>query len=722
MPVPVPPIKSLTHANLKYPTSKQSSDTQASFHPPVTFGSSLTSDNFKYVIQRPFLPVNYESAFISGSSQSTQPNWPDLHPIHNFGDNSFTGQISEGASVARESTSYSHGLIGAGNASVSKQGHAEAFLSPVSQTGSVSSNMGLQQCPDAIGTFEPMWSSYGADGNDSRSHSLGLDIWNSMHIDRCPQLLANENLGRGYKDSNKQITDTAMQQKYVTPFADYIDRIVASGITRSCDPNSMDVPEDVCQPDACHKVTLEPLSNPAYIREYRLLAEPLSEWMSDFVWKVCSSGMSLPHRYIGSRSSKFYPDKPSCSLAKSIHAVLCSTLLQPSTIALALWYITKLPVIFHAQSSNLELNAAECDFRRELFGEGCHSPGDQIILEAQAPFRIALLGCMLANKWLDDHTFSNKTWHTVSEVPIQSINRLELAALNVLGHDLSVPALTWGKWLIYLRHYQSTISPYPAPIRRPSTYDAAAIIRKMIDDLVRLHSTAGLTSSMVNTVLPVFSPLLVCDGEKKTASHQPPFEPFDIDINLDEDGPLREEYVPKRRSSRTGGQFGCNIPIEVDPVQNSSCLPPPSEWSPQADPPLERNYRRPENHYGILQSASNASHVRSFSATCAQTSAWISPPNVALGTSDFVSHFGESRVVRSSSFYQPFGTSFSIATVCPPVSNTRSTQSASGQLSSHIRTYSQIFNGPEGCLPSGNLPFSYGQADHLPTRPLWLRA
>ena len=160
-------------------------------------------------------------------------------------------------------------------------------------------------------------------------------------------------------------------------------------------------------------------------------------------------------------------------------------------------------------------------------------------------------------------------------------------------------------------------------------------------------------------------------------------------------------------------------------------LPPPSEWSPQADPPLERNYRRPENHYALQQAANNVSHVRSYSATCAQGSAWISPPNVGLNTVNLVPQHGETRMMRPNSFYQPFGTGFSFAALCPPVSNTRSTLATNIQPSSHMRTYSQSASGKENCclFPascshlSGHLPsFAHAQADPLQFRPLWLRA
>jgi hypothetical protein len=53
----------------------------------------------------------------------------------------------------------------------------------------------------------------------------------------------------------------------------------------------------------------------------------------------------------------------------------------------------------------------EARFRLELFGlTEWQDSGSFQAAEAHAPFRLVLLGCMLANKWLDDHTFSNKTW------------------------------------------------------------------------------------------------------------------------------------------------------------------------------------------------------------------------------------------------------------------------------------------------------------------------
>lgn len=52
--------------------------------------------------------------------------------------------------------------------------------------------------------------------------------------------------------------------------------------------------------------------------------------------------------------------------------------------------------------------AAEAHFRATLLGSPeAYNRED---METQAPFRLIVLGFMFANKWLDDHTFSNKTW------------------------------------------------------------------------------------------------------------------------------------------------------------------------------------------------------------------------------------------------------------------------------------------------------------------------
>jgi hypothetical protein len=109
--------------------------------------------------------------------------------------------------------------------------------------------------------------------------------------------------------------------------------------------------------------------------------------------------------------AKAYSSLPPAHLVTMVRSLLLSTLLQPSAVFLSLWYIVKLPVFFGNVMFGPEL-AKEMQFRVELDRLLLnHAPTtDKGNNELQTAYRVTLLGFMFANKWLDDHTFSNKTW------------------------------------------------------------------------------------------------------------------------------------------------------------------------------------------------------------------------------------------------------------------------------------------------------------------------
>lgn len=84
-----------------------------------------------------------------------------------------------------------------------------------------------------------------------------------------------------------------------------------------------------------------------------------------------------------------------------------------------------------------------------------------------------------------------------------------------------------------------------------------------------------------------------------------PHEPQTFDIDLDEDGPLREEYLPKRRVSNGGCSSGHCSDLGNDTqngalahqrpmtsLQTGIGLPPPAKWSPAGDEPICRSSGR----------------------------------------------------------------------------------------------------------------------------------
>ncbi|KAG6900560.1 hypothetical protein C0993_008714 [Termitomyces sp. T159_Od127] len=66
-------------------------------------------------------------------------------------------------------------------------------------------------------------------------------------------------------------------------------------------------------------------------------------------------------------------------------------------------------------------------------------------------FRIAVAGLMMANKFLDDNTYTNKTWSEVSGIDLAEINRMEKEFLNGVDFNLYVDKSTYESWLNLLK-------------------------------------------------------------------------------------------------------------------------------------------------------------------------------------------------------------------------------------------------------------------------------
>jgi hypothetical protein len=399
----------------------------------------------------------------------------------------------------------------------------------------------------------------------------------------------------------------------VTPFGDYVDRAVAASDTTVVhDPfvparsQEFQLPISVnCDSQLCH---LHPYPHAELKEEslsavneqpstasliHKQLAEPMAEWLVSYAWKVCTNVLVLPRTiapYALPNAPQLRRPMPMYLVAR-VHSLLMSTLLQPSAMLLALWYIVRLPVYLGAPGLGPE-HVKERRFRVELLSD-TRDVLDGESLEGTATFRLIVLGCMLANKWLDDHTFSNKTWHTISNVPVQLLNKLEYFALDILSYDLSISSSVWSQWLSHLLsyHHSLTTTTYPQPIARPAS-NPFVIIRKTIQEIME----APLGRSMNEPIFLGVERRL----KEKLGLYALPHEPDTFDIDLDQDGPLREEYLPRRRisngsSSSSHGselgdhsQNGTSVHLHTLALQGSISLPPPAKWSPAGDEPICR--------------------------------------------------------------------------------------------------------------------------------------
>ncbi|KAI9299482.1 cyclin-domain-containing protein, partial [Cunninghamella echinulata] len=62
--------------------------------------------------------------------------------------------------------------------------------------------------------------------------------------------------------------------------------------------------------------------------------------------------------------------------------------------------------------------------------------------------RLFTTALVLANKYLDDNTFTNKTWSEVSNIPVLELNIMEMEFLSALQYNIHVPYDQFFKWVL----------------------------------------------------------------------------------------------------------------------------------------------------------------------------------------------------------------------------------------------------------------------------------
>ncbi|CAO3607897.1 unnamed protein product [Cunninghamella blakesleeana] len=125
----------------------------------------------------------------------------------------------------------------------------------------------------------------------------------------------------------------------------------------------------------------------------------------------------------------------SSSFRKYCRTILQQTQLSESVILLSLKYISLL------LRNNPQLRGAE-----------------------GSEYRLFTVALMLANKFLDDNTFTNKTWSDISGMKVNELNVMEFEFLDVLRFALFIPKADFDHWKQTLfnfrnQYYDQTIDP-----------------------------------------------------------------------------------------------------------------------------------------------------------------------------------------------------------------------------------------------------------------------
>ena len=194
--------------------------------------------------------------------------------------------------------------------------------------------------------------------------------------------------------------------------------------------------------------------------------------------------------------------------------------------------------------------------------------------------------------------------HTISNVPIRSLNRLEALALDIFKYDLSITPEQWSTWMSDIMAYHQALSSpmFPQPISRPST-SPHNIVRGAIEMLVNarpVDCACGGNNSQTCMVPP--PPVFVTlDQKKEPVGYEETYLDDVLEIDLDEDGPLREEYLPRRRANHRSSNFDFDPFVKLP----ERSLPPPAKWSPAGDEPIIRDASRIHCQYVAPQPLSH---------------------------------------------------------------------------------------------------------------------
>lgn len=213
------------------------------------------------------------------------------------------------------------GLTASGDVAVIKGAHAEACIPPMRKDLKVS-NAHAPYHPKAPGNEVDVGSGRTHTG---QGHSVSQPSWNVddsvkghivqacnvspliTHTDSVPPCLTP--ILEDHSPGSASGPDGGSSPlEPLTPFADFVDRAINAAPSKAqpCNLHAVDYYQEkpIVQEETIVPVfpTIadvprheHPVSTPPSATvEYKKLAEPLSEWIANYVWKVCTTGYSLP--------------------------------------------------------------------------------------------------------------------------------------------------------------------------------------------------------------------------------------------------------------------------------------------------------------------------------------------------------------------------------------------------------------------------------------------
>ena len=122
-----------------------------------------------------------------------------------------------------------------------------------------------------------------------------------------------------------------------------------------------------------------------------------------------------------------------------LHQVLRATKITSTTLLLAL----KFAHSFRQAWGTVRARATQPGAGRSLL----MPVGPDGLLQETSQFRVFVMSLLLADKYTEDHSYTNKAWATLSGIPVHDINAMEREYLGFFGHALYVSEGDFRGWI-----------------------------------------------------------------------------------------------------------------------------------------------------------------------------------------------------------------------------------------------------------------------------------
>ncbi|KAL6859489.1 hypothetical protein J3F83DRAFT_329272 [Trichoderma novae-zelandiae] len=313
--------------------------------------------------------------------------------------------------------------------------------------------------------------------------------------------------------------------------------------------------------------------------------------------------------------------KPSEQFRKWVYNVLSTTQVTQNVILLALLFIYR-----------LKLSTPQIKGR-----EG-------------SEYRLLTVALMLGNKFLDDNTYTNKTWAEVSCFAVGEIHVMEVEFLSNMRYNLLASKDEWEDWLTKLacfREYYTRASRIPASPLPATSPSSRSFHSPMVSPTTMLPASDAAYSPVT---APTFSPPLSKHAQDWVTYHANPVSPLAVKPSTaprscrkrSPDGePIEGVNNPSKRVMRLHPTM-----VHENPWSNSCAAPRfsvphlsivtsqpalfPTATAPRAASPLTAGYAPPSPALGLKPTANG--YTPSPYINQAMPSSDLSLPNTTYAT------------------------------------------------------------------------------------------